>query len=180
MTSLIRLSINHLTAVLAVMLMIFLFGLSALQQVPIQLTPDIDRPVLQVRVSWPGASPADVDREIINRLERDLGALSGIEKIVSRSYSGQARVTITYSVNQNMDKALTLLLAELSGITGLPDEAKSPIVRTSNSDDSPIARLALTALSDDIDPAVAADLDALGRFLTTNIMDPLARVEGSV
>ncbi|MGB2166706.1 MAG: efflux RND transporter permease subunit, partial [Candidatus Puniceispirillales bacterium] len=99
MSSLIRLSINHLTAVLAVMLMIFLFGLSALQQVPIQLTPDIDRPVLQVRVSWPGASPADVDREIINRLERELGALSGIEKIVSRSYSGQARVTITYSVN---------------------------------------------------------------------------------
>ncbi|MGB0181892.1 MAG: efflux RND transporter permease subunit [Candidatus Puniceispirillales bacterium] len=178
MSSLIRLSINHLTAVLAVMLMIFLFGLSALQQVPIQLTPDIDRPVLQVRVSWPGASPADVDREIINRLERELGALSGIEKIVSRSYSGQARVTITYSVNQDMDKALTLLLAELSGITGLPDEAKSPIVRTSNSDDSPIARLALTALSNDIDTLEAADLDGLGRFLTTNIMDPLARVEG--
>ena len=54
MSSLIRLSINHLTAVLAVMLMIFLFGLSALQQVPIQLTPDIDRPVLQVRVIGPG------------------------------------------------------------------------------------------------------------------------------
>ena len=50
MSHLIRLSINNLTAVMAVMLMIFLFGLSALQQVPIQLTPDIERPVLQVRV----------------------------------------------------------------------------------------------------------------------------------
>ena len=178
MSHLIRFSINHLTAVMAVMLMIFLFGLSALQQVPIQLTPDIERPVLQVRVSWPGASPVDVDREIINRLERDLGSLSGIEKIVSRSYSGQARITITYSVNQDMDKALTLLLAELSGITGLPDEAKSPVVRTSNSDDSPIARLALIASTEDIALQKIADLDALGRFLTTNIMDPLARVEG--
>ncbi|HCP18770.1 MAG TPA: acriflavin resistance protein, partial [Alphaproteobacteria bacterium] len=138
MSNLIRISINHLTAVMAIMLMIFLFGLSALQQVPIQLTPDIERPVLQVRVNWPGASPADVDREIINRLERDLGALSGIEKIVSRSFSGSARVTITYSVHQDMDKALTWLLSELSGITGLPDDAKAPIVRTSNSDDSPI------------------------------------------
>ncbi|MAJ35094.1 MAG: acriflavin resistance protein, partial [Candidatus Puniceispirillum sp. TMED52] len=179
MSNLIRISINHLTAVMAIMLMIFLFGLSALQQVPIQLTPDIERPVLQVRVNWPGASPADVDREIINRLERDLSALSGIEKIVSRSFSGSARVTITYSVHQDMDKALTLLLSELSGITGLPDDAKAPIVRTSNSDDSPIARLALTALKDNnVDVADAADIDALGRFLTTNIMDPLARVEG--
>lgn len=179
MSNLISISINHLTAVMAIMLMIFLFGLSALQQVPIQLTPDIERPVLQVRVNWPGASPADVDREIINRLERDLGALSGIEKIVSRSFSGSARVTITYSVHQDMDKALTLLLSELSGITGLPDDAKAPIVRTSNSDDSPISRLALTVLNDDsIDPADVADIDALGRFLTTNIMDPLARVEG--
>ena len=72
MHNLIRFSINHLTAILALMLMIFLFGLSALQTVPIQLTPDIEKPVLQVRVNWPGASPEDVDREIINRLESEL------------------------------------------------------------------------------------------------------------
>ena len=54
------------------------------------------------------------------------------------------RVTLTYAVGTDMDKALTLLLTKLSGITNLPDEAKAPQVRTSNSDDSPIARLALT------------------------------------
>ena len=58
------------------------------------------------------------------------------------------RVTLTYGVGTDMDKALTMLLSELSGITDLPDEASAPQVRTSNSDDSPIARLALTATQD--------------------------------
>ena len=178
MHNLIRFSINHLTAILALMLMIFLFGLSALQTVPIQLTPDIEKPVLQVRVNWPGASPADVDREIINRLESELSSLSGVESIESRSFFGQARVTLTYSVHQDMDKALTLLLSEVSNITDLPDEAKNPVVRTSNSDDSPIARLALMALPATEGAPPSVPLNQLGRYLQTDIMDPLSRVSG--
>ena len=65
MSSLIRGAITHPIAVLAIVLAIILFGLASLQTIPIQMTPDIDKPVLQVRVSWPGASPKDVEREIV-------------------------------------------------------------------------------------------------------------------
>ena len=68
MQRLIRFSIDHLTAVIAVMLIVFLFGLVALRSVPIQMSPDIEKPIMQVRVAWPGASPSDVDREIITIL----------------------------------------------------------------------------------------------------------------
>ena len=57
------------------------------------MTPDIDKPILQVRVSWPGASPDDVEREIITRLERSISSLSGVEKIESDSRYGSGRVT---------------------------------------------------------------------------------------
>ena len=69
MSSLIRGAITHPIAVLAIVLAMILFGLASLQTIPIQMTPDIDKPVLQVRVSWPGASPKDVEREIVLRLK---------------------------------------------------------------------------------------------------------------
>ena len=77
-----------------------LFGLASLQNIPIQMTPDIDKPVLQVRVSWPGASPKDVEQEVVLRLERELTSLPGVQSVESDSRRGRARVTLTYSVGQ--------------------------------------------------------------------------------
>ena len=94
MQRLIRFSIDHLTAVVAMMLIIFLFGLVALRSVPIQMSPDIEKPIMQVRVAWPGASPSDVDSEIITRLERELSSLGGVEKSEARSFQGQDRKSV--------------------------------------------------------------------------------------
>ncbi|XDZ65771.1 efflux RND transporter permease subunit [Alphaproteobacteria bacterium LSUCC0684] len=178
MQRLIQFSIHNLTAVIALMIFILLFGLVALFNVPIQMSPDIEKPILQVRVAWPGASPQDVDREIITRLERDLSSLNGVEKAEARSFAGQARLSLTYAVTQDMDKALTTLLSELSSISDLPGEAKQPTVRTSNSDDSPIARVALTAPGNEQGEAAKVDLENLGRFLQTSVIEPLVRVPG--
>ena len=56
------------------------------------MSPDIEKPVLDV-VRWNGASPSDVDREIVGRLESELSSLNGIEEIASRSTRGYGRVT---------------------------------------------------------------------------------------
>jgi HAE1 family hydrophobic/amphiphilic exporter-1 len=72
-----------------------------------------------------------------------------------------------------MDKALTILLSKLAGITGLPSEASAPQVQTSNSDDSPIARMALVALPDQ-----NVNLESLGSFVETKVVDLLARTPG--
>ena len=173
MNFLIKTSIDRPVAVIAVILLTILFGFLALQKIPIQMSPDIEKPILEVRVGWPGASPADVDREIVNRLEKELSSLNGIEELASSSRYGSARITLTYSIDQDMDKALVLLLSELGGITGLPDDARSPSVRTSNSDDSPIARLAI--MSSD---GKEVDLESLGRFIETDVVNPLSRIDG--
>ena len=173
MGRLIKLAIERPIAVMAMILMTIVFGAVALQTIPIQMSPDIEKPVLDVRVRWNGASPVDVDREIVGRLERELASLNGIEEIASRSSRGYARVTLTYGVTQDMDKALVMLLSKLSAVNGLPDDADTPLVRTSNSEDSPIARLALVA-KDGVD----VNLEALGQYLDTNIVEPLSRTNG--
>ncbi len=173
MGGIIKLAIERPVAVMALVLMTVIFGVVALQTIPIQMSPDIEKPVLDVRVRWSGASPADVDREIIGRLESELSTLNGVEKIASRSTRGYGRVTLTYGVSQDMDKALVLLLSKLSAVNGLPNEADTPTVRTSNSDDSPVARLALVSKD-----GANVDVEALGQYLDTNIVDRLSRVKG--
>jgi len=173
MGNIIRFAIERPVAILALVLLTVLFGVVALQNIPIQMSPDIEKPILEVRVNWPGAAPEDVDREIVGRLESELSSLNGVEEMSSRSSRGSARVTLTYGVSQDMDKALVLLLSKLSAVTNLPNEAKTPQVRTSNSDDSPIARLALVSKTDN-----GADLEGLGSFLETQVVEPLGRIEG--
>ena len=173
MNTFIKNAIERPVAVMAIMLLIVLFGIVALRTIPIQLSPDIEKPIYQIRVSWPGAAPEDVDREIVSRLETELSNLAGVEEILSRSSNGSARVTLTYSLLTDMDKALTVLLSKLAGITGLPSESSAPQVQTSNSDDSPIARMALVALE-----GKNVDLENLGSFVTTKVVDYLARTPG--
>ena len=85
MLALIRSSIERPVAVLAFIAGIIMFGYLALTTIPIQMSPDIEKPIYQVRVSWPGAAPVDVDREIVSRLEQELSSLSAIEEISSSS-----------------------------------------------------------------------------------------------
>ena len=173
MLAIIRNAIERPVAVLAMIFGIVMFGYMALTTIPIQMSPDIEKPIYQVRVSWPGAAPEDVDREIVSRIEQELGSLSNVEQIGSNSSTGSARVTLTYNLETDMDKALTVLLSKLAGITGLPSESRAPQVRTSNSDDSPIARLALVPRN-----GAEINVDNLGEFVRTQVVDPLSRVEG--
>ena len=173
MGGLIKLAIERPVAVLALIMLTVLFGVVALRNIPIQMSPDIEKPILEVRVGWPGASPEDVDREVVARLESELAGLNGIDELVSSSRRGRATVTLTYAVGQDMDKALVLLLSKLSSVSGLPSDARTPEVRTSNSDDSPIARLALVA-----QPGADIDLEGLGNFVQSQIVEPLGRVNG--
>lgn len=176
MNGLIKKAIERPVAVLSIIFLIMLFGYAALRSIPIQMSPDIEKPLLQVRVSWPGASPEDVDREIVSRLENELASLKGVEELSSSSLTGQARVSLTYVVGQDMDKATSDLVSQLAGISGLPDDARQPRVRTSNSDDSPIARMALALIEDSMDEA--PDLEKLGQFVENEIVAPLGRIEG--
>ena len=64
--NLISASIHRPIAVIAVVIMVVMFGWVALQRIPIQLAPDVRQPVIIVNTFWPGASPLEVEREIVS------------------------------------------------------------------------------------------------------------------
>ncbi|MGO1118554.1 efflux RND transporter permease subunit [Rhodovibrionaceae bacterium A322] len=137
--NLIRASIERPIAVIAAVFMVIMFGLVALQSIPIQLTPDVNRPVISVTTVWGTAAPAEIEREITNRQEEVLKGLEGLVTMTSSSQTGRARITLEFEVGTNMDRSLLLTANRLDRVSGYPDEADEPTLDTSGSDDDPIA-----------------------------------------
>ena len=143
MDRLISISILRPIAVIAAVLMVVMFGGVALQSIPIQLTPDVNRPVITVTTNWGGAAPAEIEREIVNRQEDELRGVEGLKSIVSQSETGRARVTLEFGVSQDMDKALLLVANRLDRVGGYPTEVDEPTLNTAGSEDEAIAWLIL-------------------------------------
>jgi HAE1 family hydrophobic/amphiphilic exporter-1 len=143
MDRLISLSILRPIAIVAAVLMVVMFGAVALQSIPIQLTPDVNRPVITVTTNWAGAAPAEVEREIVNRQEDELRGLEGLKSIVSTSETGRGQVTLEFGVSQDMDKALLLVANRLDRVGGYPNEVDEPTLNTAGSEDEAIAWLIL-------------------------------------
>ena len=171
--NLIRLSIERPIAVIAAVLMILMFGALALQTIPIQLTPDVRRPVLTVTTYWPGAAPAEVEREITNRQEEALKGLDGVTEITSSSQDGRAQVTLEFDVNVNMDRALLLLANRLDRVNDYPDEADEPVISTSGTEDNPIAWFVIKRVKGDERP-----IHTYRDFADDVIVDRIERVSG--
>ena len=89
---LIRIAIDRPVAVIAAVMMAVMFGALALARIPIQLTPDVRKPVIEIETIWSGAAPAEVEREIVNPQEDELRGLEGLETMISRSETGRARM----------------------------------------------------------------------------------------
>ncbi|MDX1594954.1 MAG: efflux RND transporter permease subunit, partial [Gammaproteobacteria bacterium] len=171
--NLIRTAIDRPIAVIAAVLMTVLFGLVALETIPIQLAPDVNRPVITVTTNWGGAAPVEVEREILNRQEEQMAGLEGLAEITGSAEQGRARMTLEFEVGTNMDKSLLLVANRLDRVSGYPDEADQPTLDTAGSDDNPIAWFYLSRVEGNDRP-----VHEYGDFLEDVVKDRIERVPG--
>ena len=171
--NLISLAIKRPMAVVAGVMMLVVLGIAAMRIIPIQLTPDVTRPLLVVLTYWRGVAPVEVEREITNKIEQELTGIEGLEIISSQSQLGRSRISLEFNVTQNMDRAFMLVSNRLNGVSGLPDEATEPRIRTSTSDDVPIARFAITRTENNQNP-----IKSYGDYIDDVVVDRMERVPG--
>ena len=169
----IRYAIDRPIAVVALVIMAILFGIIALTRIPIQLAPDVRKPIVVVETQWPGAAPSEIEREIVNPQEEALRGLEGLEIMTSRSQTGEAEVTLEFAVGTDMTQSLLLVSNRLDRVSSYPDEANEPSLNTSGSDDSPIAWVLLTAQDGNTRP-----MPTYGDFVEDVIKDRIERIEG--
>ena len=126
-------------------LLISLFGVVALERMPMQLTPEVQTPTITVETSWTGASPQEVEREITLEQEEQLKSVEGLKKMSSESSDSRSRIILEFLVGTDMDEALLKVNSRLQQVREYPEEADQPVISTANSDNRPIAWFILSA-----------------------------------
>lgn len=127
-------------------LLLILFGGISLTRMPMQLIPEVQTPTLTIETRWPGASPQEVEREIVQEQEEQLKSVEGVTKMSSEAMDSSARITMEFMVGTNMEESLLKVNSRLQQVSEYPEEADQPVISTSNSSDRPIAWLILSAM----------------------------------
>ncbi|HKJ63465.1 MAG TPA: efflux RND transporter permease subunit [Hyphomicrobiales bacterium] len=96
------LSVKRPYLVIVLNLLIIIAGVAALLGVEVREMPDIDRPVVSVRVNYPGASPETLDAEVTSVLERAVARVTGVKAVRSSSEENNARIRIEFSPSANL------------------------------------------------------------------------------
>ena len=160
----IRFSIENPVKVTVGVILVLLFGLIALTTIPIQLTPDVDRPVITIRTEWPGRSPEEVEESILLEQEDKLKTLQGLWKMTSNAQLGRAEITLEFNVGFDMARALQEVSNKLDEVPEYPDDVERPVIRASDTaSDDAIAYCILQA--EDPDYEVADFYDYADRYL---------------
>jgi len=76
-------SIKRPIATIVIIITLMGMGLLALSKLRVNERPDVELPLLSVTIPYPGASPDTVEREVINRIEKALQSISGVDEVRS-------------------------------------------------------------------------------------------------
>lgn len=120
-------------------LLVALFGFIAAWRMPMQLTPEVQIPTINIETRWPGASPMEIEREIIQEQEEQLKGVEGVVKMSSESMDSTGRITLEFLVGSDMQKAVVQVNSQLEQVPEYPIDADKPVVKASSSSDSYIA-----------------------------------------
>lgn len=131
-------------------IIVLVLGGISLSRLPVDLMPDITRPVLTIITTYENAGSEEVEEIITRPIERAVGAVSGVEEVTSSSMEGSSRVTVQFSYETDLNEATNDIRDRLDRVTPhFPDEAERPMIRKFDMSSFPIMMLGASA---DLDP----------------------------
>ena len=132
-----RFAIEKPLIIAVAVLIICLFGLLAIFRVPIQMIPDLDVRVVTVITQWPGATPQDVEKEIIIEQEEYLRRIPGLERMISGASTGRAQVELEFPYGVEINEVLIRVNNALTQVPGYPENVDEPRLVTSTVSNNP-------------------------------------------
>ena len=165
------LSIRRPVLVLVLNLLLVLGGIAALLAVEVRELPNIDRPVVTVRVTFPGASPETMDAEVVSRLEGAVARVSGIYSIRSASEENSGRIYIEFRPGTDLNGAASDVREAVSQVARrLPDRVEQIVVVKANDDSQSVVSVA--AVSDILSS------EDLTRIVEKEVVPTLIAIDG--
>ena len=169
-----RFAIEKPLIVAVAVLIICLFGILAAFRVPIQMIPDLDVRVVTVITKWPGATPQDVEKEIIVEQEEYLRRIPGLDRMISRAVTGLGEIKLEFPYGTDVNEVLIRVNNALTQVPGYPENVDEPRL-VANSAENPFMFFSTQPL-----PGNPQNIDMVEMrdFLEDNVRVQLERVRG--
>jgi len=139
----IKFSIEKPVSVIVGIILVVLFGLIGLQKMPYQLSPTVIEPEISVTTTWPGATPYEIEREIIEEQEKVLKGIPGLVEMESSSFNNQGSISLKFSIGTDVDGALLRVSNKLDEVPSYPDNVNKPIITATGAATSPVIWMVL-------------------------------------
>ncbi len=114
------------------MIFIVIIGLLSFATLSREAQPAVTPRSIDINVSWPGASPVDVEEQIILRIEEELSNLDSIKELTSVAREGSAQLTVQMRESGDFDSFLNEVKARVDGVSNLPQDSFPPVVARTN------------------------------------------------
>ena len=124
-----------------------LLGLFSIYFIPREEEPQIEVPMADIMIGYPGASPQAVESVVVQPIEKMISNIKGVEHVYSTSMNGMGMLTVQFYVGEDVERSLVKLYNEMmKNMDRMPQGVTMPLVKSRAIDDVPA--LALTFWSD--------------------------------
>jgi multidrug efflux pump subunit AcrB len=111
-------------------LLVVLFGALSFIRLPVQLTPEVEKPEITIRTDWRAAAPEEVEAQIIEPQEKVLRGLPGMTRMLAKARRGHGEISIEFEVGHDLARGLLEVLNRLNRVARYPDDAEEPVIST--------------------------------------------------
>ena len=167
--------INRGTLMTVIVGVVVVLGIVATFSVPVQMIPDLDVRVVQVRTSWPGATPQDIEKEILIEQEEYLRSIPSLQRIEATASSGQARIELEFPHGVDMNETLIRVNNALSQVPSYPDTVDQPRIFAESFSSNSFMYFRVAPL--DGNPR-GLDMDMMRDFVADNVRTRMENVPG--
>ena len=124
-----RLGLSNPVAVAVGCILLVIFGLISLIRLPVQMTPNIDRPNISISTGWRAAAPAEIESEILEPQEDQLRDVPGLQRMTSTASQGSGSINLEFGVGADLNRALIEVINRLNQVSRYPADVTEPTVR---------------------------------------------------
>jgi len=125
-----RLALSNPVATMVAVLMVILFGALSLARLPVQLTPEVEKPEITITTEWRAAAPEEIEAQIIEPQEKVLRGLPGMTKMLATARRGQGEISIEFEIGENLGRGLLEVLNRLNRVARYPEDVDEPVIST--------------------------------------------------
>lgn len=163
------------TLIAIVVLLICLFGVLAAMRIPVQMIPDLAVRTITVTTSWPGATPQDIENEILIEQEEYLANIIGLRRMTAEAKTGEAEIELEFPYSTDVNEALIRVTNALMQVPSYPEDVDEPEVVAASFSQNSFMYFNVAPLADN--PA-NLDMDFMRDFVDDEIRRRMERVEG--